>query len=227
MIVVVAGGEWRPAELAAAGAFLAAATKPVGETAARTVICADSGLDSARALGLAPTHLIGDLDSVSAAGRRWADAHDVTVTTAPTAKDETDLELAMAVAVELGTTEELYVVDGGGGRLDHALANVAVLASPRWRAQPVRAVFGAAHVVVLRGPESCRVPGAPGSVVSLVPVGGDAVGVATRGLRWELDHEVLLATEARGVSNELVDRGAEVAVTAGALAVIQALSEWS
>ena len=50
-----------------------------------------------------------------------------------------------------------------------------------------------------------RVTGRPGQVVSLVPVGGAASGVTTKGLAWPLRAETLEPGTTRGVSNRFVE----------------------
>ena len=65
------------------------------------VMAADSGLDHARAAGLTPTVLVGDLDSVSAEGLAWAEGNS-SIERHPVDKDATDTELALRHAVDLG-----------------------------------------------------------------------------------------------------------------------------
>jgi thiamine pyrophosphokinase len=74
-------------------------------------------------------------------------------------------------------------------------------------------------VVVLPG-ATVGVPGAPGAMVSVLPVHGAARGVRTEGLKWRLDGEVLDAGTTRGVSNEIAEPGATVSVDDGVLAVV-------
>lgn len=182
------------------------------------VIAADSGVHHARALGLHVDLVVGDLDSVDAHELEAVVAAGATVERHPTDKDATDLELALQAAVDRGA-ERVVVVGVGGGRLDHFLANVLVLASPAFIGARVEAVVGAARVVVVH--DKAIVDGAPGDVITLLPVGGGADGVRTTGLRFALDGERLDAGTTRGVSNELTGTHATVTVDDGALLVVQ------
>ncbi|MBT5085466.1 MAG: thiamine diphosphokinase, partial [Actinobacteria bacterium] len=65
---------------------------------AEFVIAVDRGADHALALGYSVDLLVGDLDSVSAAGRLAA----IEIEQHPVDKDETDLELALAAAERRG-----------------------------------------------------------------------------------------------------------------------------
>lgn len=184
------------------------------------VICADSGLDHADALGLAASVVVGDLDSVTPDALRRAVEAGVPVVAHPADKDATDTELALQLAVAHGH-EHIVVVSGGGGRLDHALGALLALAhvdlAPTAR---LEAWIGPAWVRVLHGPAFATVLGRPGATVSLLPLAGPATAVRTTGLRWTLAGEDLTAGSTRGLSNELTDTSATVEVAGGVLAVI-------
>ena len=102
------------------------------ETRPDVVIAADSGLHAVLAAGWIPDRLIGDLDSVDPAAVEIAAEGGAVVDRHPVGKDETDLELALAAAVDAGATE-IQVVVRADGRLDHQLANLFALAKPDWR----------------------------------------------------------------------------------------------
>src|SRR5262245_58117127 len=114
-VVVVAAGE---------GPALAV---PTGGT----VVAADGGADRALAPGLAVDVLIGDLDSIDAATLARLERDGVRVLGHPAAKDATDLELALDEALALGARHVL-VVASAGGRLDHLLSSLLLLAHERY-----------------------------------------------------------------------------------------------
>jgi thiamine pyrophosphokinase len=113
----------------------------------------------------------------------------------------------------------MLVVGAGGGRLDHFLANVLLLAAPDWAGIDVHALIGPAHVAVVR--DRIALHGAVGSTVSLLPAGGPAVGITTTGLRWPLRDEDLRPGTTRGISNQMNDPTATVAVRDGVLVAVQ------
>lgn len=169
------------------------------------VIAADSGLHTARRLGLATDLLVGDLDSVD-----HALLDGLAVEQHPRAKDQTDIELALDRAREHGA-HRVVVVSGGGGRLDHALANVLVLASSKYAGMAIEAHVGAARLAVVR--DHHEMADDAGVTVSLFAVGGPAHGVTTDGLRYVLRDATLEPLSGRGVSNEF--EGGPAAVTVG------------
>ena len=182
------------------------------------VIAADAGAHHARAWGW-PIHLlIGDLDSLDAAEARRLREAGVPVVTAPAAKDETDLELALERA--LATDAESIVITGAlGGRTDHLLANILLLARPDLIGRDVVIADGLETVRLLRGSEdggeagAVTLRGAAADLLSLLPLGGAAQGVTTEGLLYALENETLYPGRGRGVSNIFLDH-----VAAGDLA---------
>jgi thiamine pyrophosphokinase len=187
------------------------------------VVAADSGVHLADGLDLHVDCVVGDMDSadpmvVDAAARAGA-----TIERHPAEKDATDLELALLVAQRQGV-DRVVIVGGAGGRLDHFLANVALLASPRFAELAIEARFGDARVTVARGGSPpVEIDGARGDLVTLLPAGGYARGVTTKGLQYALHGEDLLLGTTRGVSNVIVDPPASVALDDGTLLVVQPL----
>ncbi len=187
------------------------------------VIAADAGAQHVRAWGW-PLHLlIGDLDSLDAAEAQRLREAGVPVVTAPVAKDETDLELALERA--LATDAESIVITGAlGGRTDHLLANVLLLARPDLAGRNVMIADGPEMIRLLRGsggkPVALTLHGVAGDLLSLLPLGGAAVGVTTEGLRYPLADDALYPGQARGVSNVFLDEIARVNLRAGQLLVI-------
>lgn len=205
--IVVAGGTLPPP-----GAVLALVVgRPL-------VVAADSGLDHALALGLPVDVVVGDLDSASPEALDTARAAGTRFEIHPRDKDATDLELALAVARRDGA-RRVTVVGGGGGRHDHLLANALVLGAADLDGVDLDALVGTARITVVRAERTLR--GAPGSLCSLIPIGGPARGVRTDGLRFALQGEDLLPGSTRGVSNELVADSAHVAVSQGVLLAVQ------
>lgn len=178
------------------------------------VVAADSGADVARSLGMLPDVIVGDFDSVSAEGlaavgeqRRF-----------PVDKDATDLALALAEARDRGAGS-VSVVGGSGGRLDHFLANVAVLASDELGALRVDALMGPARLWVVRGRRT--ISGTTGRIVTLLACGGPATGVRTTGLAWALEGETLEPGSTRGVSNVFTSIEATVTLETGVILAIR------
>ena len=194
---------------------------------AGTVIAADSGWSRARALGLQPDLLVGDLDSLDPALALDVEAASIPILRARADKDESDTELAILEAVRRGATAVTVLGALGGERLDHALANVWLLAHPALAATDVILLDAQARVSLLSAPDTGgrpgtrALPGPVGALVSLLPLGGDVEGVTTRGLRYPLDDEPLRTGPARGLSNVRVAADATVTLRRGRLLIVE------
>ena len=186
------------------------------------VLAADGGLDHALAAGLRPAGVVGDLDSITPAGLAWATEH-ATISRHDPAKDATDTELALDMAVDLNPAR-LIMLAGGGDRLDHTLAALGALGRPGLTSVPVlEAWWGAQRIRVLHGPARAEFAGLPaGSTLSLVAVGGPCEGVTSTGLRWPLTGATLEPLSGLGVSNEVTDGAVNVALAGGVLLVFAA-----
>jgi thiamine pyrophosphokinase len=185
------------------------------------VITADSGLDVALAAGMVPTHLVGDLDSISAAGRAWAVEHGVRIDEHPTDKDVTDTTLALRTAVRLGA-ERLHLYGATAvGRLDHLLATLAALGDPvLHELASVTAHLDDTTVHVLHPGHDLELSLPAGAVFSLLALHGRCDGVDVRGARWPLTRALLTAGTSLGVSNEAVADPVHVEVAGGVLTVV-------
>jgi thiamine pyrophosphokinase len=181
------------------------------------ILCADGGTRHALALGLRPDGVIGDLDSLSSNTVDELRARQVRVESYPEQKDETDLELALLYAVERGATE-ITVLGAWGGRVDHTLGNVFLMAHPRLSDTKVRLVCENQEITIVR--DEAAFDGQVGDWLSLLPFGGDADGVVTTGLAYPLCEETLALGPARGVSNVFVASRPTVSLRAGLLIAV-------
>jgi len=188
--------------------------------AADLVIAADGGAESLRRAGVSPHVLVGDLDSIEPAVRQQVVESGCEVIAHSPRKDQTDTELALILACQRGATSITLAGGLGGKRLDHALANVLLLALPELGARDVCLADPAHSVYLLRGPDRRFVSGNSGDLVTLLPLADGATGVVTDGLRFPLGGETLIFGRSRGVSNELVGSSAVVRIETGSLLVI-------
>jgi thiamine pyrophosphokinase len=183
------------------------------------IIGADGGAAQALAWGLVPHLVIGDMDSLSGEARAALEAQGSRFVVHPRAKDETDLELALTHAAQQGA-REIVVLGALGGRLDHTVANVLLLALPQLDGLVVRIAGDGGNALLVRGGGEATLEGRPGDLVSLLPLGGDAHGVTTAGLTWPLAGDTLRFGFSRGVSNEMTAPVARIAVQEGYLLVV-------
>lgn len=182
-------------------------------------IAADGGLAHAVALGVAVDAVVGDLDSADPDQLVSAADAGADIERHPVAKDETDLELALLLAAEAGPAD-LVLVGLLGGRIDHELANLTLVAQPRWFDAGLRvtAEDGVRTIHVVHDAIELTEP--PGTTISVLPWLGSATGVQERGMRWDLTDATLAAGTSQGMSNVAEADAQRIAVGAGILLVI-------
>lgn len=183
-----------------------------------TVIAADGGYRHAEALGLRVNVLIGDMDSVREDNGLGGDDREVSVIEFPQVKDETDLELALMHAANLGA-DEMVILGAHGGRLDMTLANLLLLTHPRLSSIHIE-IWADIQTVWFIHPPGGEIAGEPGDTVSLLPLLNDAIDITTTNLAYALTGGSLLAGEVRGVSNVMTDKNARIDLGAGTLLVV-------
>ena len=181
------------------------------------VVGVDGGARNALELELKPQVVIGDMDSMETGLRERLEEEGCRFVEHPSRKDETDSELAVRYVLSQGATE-LILLAALGGRIDHTLANVMLLAIPELGPVRARLIDGNQEVLLIR--DKVLIEGHPGDKVSLLPLSGDAVGIETEGLEYPLRHGTLRFGAARGVSNVLTAPRASVQVEGGLLLLV-------
>ena len=181
---------------------------------AELVIVADSGGDHAEELGLEVDLLIGDFDSCSEEAIEKAKE----VRRFPMDKDVTDLELALAAAIEKNCSS-VTILTSARGRFDHTFGNIVVASSNRWSELEIDLFVDESYTKIIR--DKAKLTGNPSDTLTLLAMGGTAFGVTSNGLKWELDEIDLSAGSGLGISNEFIANEVEISVDEGTLLSIQ------
>ena len=180
------------------------------------IIAADSGLNHAKTLGLTPAVVVGDYDSL---GRVPEPGPDVEVITVPAEKDETDTQLAIRLALSRGA-DDIHIIGGLGGRLDHTLSNLAILEALAQK--KVRCVIedGQNRVRLLQS-DSTILPRSGYTYVSLLSLDPIVKGVEIEGVKYPLKNAKLTRTFQYAVSNEITGNCCFIAVRKGSILVVE------
>ena len=142
------------------------------------IVALDGGLAHCSRLGILPNLILGDLDSVSG---ELLDAYsNIPIQRYSTEKDQSDLELALKW-VESKEADKITVFGALGLRTDHTLANLQVL-----RRYPQKVFFESEQELVFSCAGSLEIPCQYGQTISFFSIGEPALGVNSKGLKWEL-----------------------------------------
>ena len=178
------------------------------------IIAADGGYAAAVAAGLKPDVVIGDFDSSDAP--EGISAHVIKL---KREKDDTDMLAAVRLGLRRGC--RTFVLYGGvGGRLDHTVANIAVLRFlNNFDAHGYLIDRDSISTVITE--EKFVLPKTAQGTVSVFAYGGEASGVTLSSLYYPLDNATLTPEFPIGVSNATIpDRPpASVSVKHGSLLV--------
>jgi len=176
------------------------------------VICADGGLMRAVELGVRADVLIGDYDSMK-------QPENADVIKLPTEKDMTDSEAAIDLAVSRGFAD-ITVIGGLGGRFDHAMGNIGMLAKYCGKLKRLAFVDGQNLVYMLpAGSYSIKALGY--HYLSVTAYGGPVTGLTIKGVKYPLCGHLLTDDTTLGISNEIRGDEALVDFTGGRLLVMQ------
>ena len=153
------------------------------------LVAADGGADSALRLGFAPDAVIGDMDSLSAAGRQALAGRIHHLPEQETTDFDKCLRNIHAPFV--------LALGGAGARIDHGLAVMNVLV----RRAGLPCLLLGPQDVVFAAPAELTLQLAVGERFSLFPLG--AVRGESEGLRWPIAGMVFAPDARIGTSNEV------------------------
>jgi thiamine pyrophosphokinase len=200
---------------------------PGWDTEIGLVVAADGGARHAERLGCSIDVWVGDGDSVEPAMLESLAAQGIPIERSRPDKDESDTELAVLAGIRRGAQGVVIVGALGGPRIDHALANIGLLAMPALVGRPAALVDGRSRISLLRAPDPDGRPvtrtlvGRGGDRVSLLPLGPGVDGVTTAGLAYPLRDEPLPEGPARGLSNVRLAESASVTLQRGLLLIVE------
>lgn len=182
------------------------------------LLAADGGANHLARVGLRPSMVIGDLDSITDRTARWV---------GPSAmlrdpdQDRTDLEKALAYAFEKLRVDSLIVLGGLGGRIDHTIGNLGLLAR-----------FGAGERLVLEDTEhrvwavrdALSLRSSPGETWSFWTF-DPAVRVTIVGVAWPLEDQHVDAGGRPSISNVAISDQVQVRARGGSVIVMRFISD--
>lgn len=183
------------------------------------VIATDGGALHCHSLGMTPDLVVGDMDSIP----RWLldqlHRQGVETQTFPERKDHIDLELAIDLAIERGMTD-LTILAALGQRWDMSIAAVMLLAAPRFADLRIVLRDGPTDLFCLRGRQRLDLAATPGERLSLIPLGGPALGVTLHGLDYPLDNHLIPFGSTLGISNVVTRPEVSIEIREGLLLCI-------
>jgi len=186
------------------------------------IICADGGYRIASKEKITPDVLIGDFDSLKE--KQLPEGNSpFKIFHIPSEKDDTDTMLCLKYAIS-HDFNNIILVGGLGGRLDHSLANIQTLAYGCSKEKNVFLVDKNNAATVLCPSDTSKaeieIDRIIGFKVSLISHDTNCTGVNISGVYYPLVDATLSNVFPLGVSNEIIENKAKISVSKGKLLVI-------
>ena len=178
-------------------------------------IAADQGYHTAKALGERIDLLLGDFDSIGSVPRD----EGVEIRQVPAEKDYTDTQLAVEIALERGA-EEIIIIGGLSGRLDHTLSTLAILEDLNARGVYCTVTDGQNRVRYMKS-TSTLIARSPYKYLSLIAADEVVKGVDIEGCKYPLKKATLRRSHQFAVSNEITGNVAFISVKKGGVFIIE------
>jgi len=177
------------------------------------IVCADSGYDSAAALGIAPDVIIGDMDSVSR--KLPAGIKQIKLNRE---KDDTDTQSCIDYLIE-ECCGEITLLGALGGRTDHELANIMLTVYAAKKGAKLIIKTKDTEVFAVSG--IAEISGNIGDLLSIIPIFSDAEGIYLSGLKYPLNNATVEIGKTVGISNEFISEKATVKVKKGMVIAVR------
>ena len=175
------------------------------------IIAADGGYRYLLSANIKPDIVIGDFDSL---GEIPTDDNVIRLNPV---KDITDLNAAVEIGIEKGY-EEFVIYGATGGRLDHSIANIQLLASLSKKGVKACIRNGKTFITAVANGSICFDSSFEG-YISVFAHTDICENVCVNGLKYSLENATLTNDFALGVSNEFTGKDSLISVEKGVLII--------
>lgn len=185
------------------------------------IIGVDGGVRFLYENGILPTNIVGDFDSLNPEILQfYREQADIEIRKFQPEKNDTDTEIALRLAIELGA-ERVSILGAFGKRVDHLLSNMCIL-NIALEAGVFCALLDKYNYVYLKDESFTRKrEEAFGRYLSFFPMNGEVTGLTLRGVKYPLTEYHLTGKSSRCVSNQIVDDEAVIRFRTGRLLVVE------
>ncbi|MDL2269969.1 thiamine diphosphokinase [Desulfosarcina sp. OttesenSCG-928-G17] len=183
------------------------------------IIAADGGFSHCRRWNWPPHVVVGDMDSIDPLILSELDPTVTEIIRHPAHKDETDLELALKLAISRNS-RDIAILGALGGRWDMTFSNLLLLFANFVEGVEVRIYDGKDEVVGMSGRAETHLSGNPGDTLSLLPLSDEVSGITLEGFFYPLSDARLLMGTSQGISNVFNEKTARIRIGTGRLLIM-------
>lgn len=157
------------------------------------------------------TAVIGDFDTLGYL------PDNVKTITYPTDKCQTDGEICLDYLKNIGASE-VVIYGATGGRIDHVLGNINLLAYANEIG--LKAKIVSSECTIYHISDKFTAEAETGSVLSLIPFGGTVILRSSKGLKYPLKGLIIKPSSSLGISNETTQKNVEIEVESGSAIIV-------
>lgn len=195
------------------------------ENQADQIIAVDGGLAALDRIGLRPTYIVGDFDTVDAGIlEKYQSDTQIVVREFQPEKDLTDGQIAVELALKLCSTR-IVLFGATGKRLDHLLGNLHLLYLAEQNGADCEILDIRNRVYLLRCKKTYYLKQKTqfGNYVSLVPFTDIVKGITLTGFKYPLTDFTMtrFSNPTLGISNEMVEEEGSIWFSDGILICVE------
>ncbi len=186
-------------------------------------IAVDNGLRFCYDNQIKPTWIVGDFDTAAPELVEYYQTQtDIPIRRFNPVKDSTDSQIAIELALELGSSE-ITLLGGTGTRMDHVLGNIQSLMLAKKKGVSCVILDEYNRIRLIDGETRLKKSEQYGKYVSLLPLTTEVTGVDLTGFKFNLTGHTFTSTGSAGlgVSNEIIEDTAEIRVKSGIFVLIE------
>ena len=186
-------------------------------------IAVDNGLRFCYDNQIKPTWIVGDFDTAAPELVEYYQTQtDLPIRRFNPVKDSTDSQIAIELALELGSSE-ITLLGGTGTRMDHVLGNIQSLMLAKKKGVSCVILDEYNRIQLIDGETRLKKSEQYGKYVSLLPLTTEVTGVDLTGFKFNLTGHTFTSTGSAGlgVSNEIIEDTAEIRVKSGIFVLIE------
>lgn len=197
------------------------AEKVLDENEGACIIGVDRGVNYLYKHQIIPQYIVGDFDSIdSDIIEYYRNETNVPIREYNPIKDASDTEIAIRLAITLGS-KEVIVLGATGGRVDHLWANIQTLAVACKAGVKAYILDDRDKIWVIDKPCELKKSDAYGPYLSIFPLNGEVFDFNLTGTKWPLSHHTLKPCDSLTVSNQFEDDMVRIDFPDGLLAIMQ------
>lgn len=185
------------------------------------LLIADRGMQFCYEQGITPDYVMGDFDSSDAKiVSYYRNCEGVQIIEFQPEKDDTDMEIAIKKAIELGS-DKILILGAFGGRMDHCLANIHLLKMTLDAGVETHLVDEQNDICLITGKCELEKESQYGKYVSFLPFTDRVTGITLQGFKYPLEDYTMDKGTSLGVSNEIREDICKISFENGIMVMIQ------